>query len=162
MHFDLVAQCLFLLAIANGAPILACRVLGDRFSQPIDGGITLPDGRQLFGPSKTIRGLVAALAATALLAPAIGVPWTSALTIAAASLAGDLLSSFAKRRLGLTPSSRCTGLDQIPEALIPAVTGITLLGLGVYDAVLVVVLFFAGAVILSRVLFKLNIRQHPY
>jgi hypothetical protein len=35
-------------------------------------------------------------------------------------MAGDLLSSFVKRRLNLPPSSRATGLDQIPESLLPA------------------------------------------
>lgn len=162
MHLDLVVECLVLLALSNGTPILARRVLGDRLSRPIDGGFTLPDGHQLFGPSKTIRGLVATLTVTALLAPTIGVSWMNGLAIAAASIAGDLLSSFAKRRLGLPPSSRCTGLDQIPEALFPAVTGIPLLGLSVYDAVLVVGLFFGGAVVMSPVLSKLNIRRHPY
>jgi CDP-2,3-bis-(O-geranylgeranyl)-sn-glycerol synthase len=34
-------------------------------------------------------------------------------------MAGDLVASFVKRRLGLPGSSRATGLDQIPESLLP-------------------------------------------
>ena len=162
MHFDLITQCMFLLVIANGAPILASRMLGDAFSQPLDCGITLPDGHPLFGTSKTFRGIIAALAATALLAPVIGVSWGTGLILAALATAGDLVSSFVKRRLGLTPSCRFTGLDQIPEALVPAMAGIRLLGLSVYDVTFVVALFFMGAIILSRIFFKLKIRQHPY
>jgi len=162
MHFDLIAQCLFLLAIANGAPILISRILGDTFSRAIDRGITLPDGHQLFGHSKTWRGIIAALVATAMMALIIGISWVIGLMLAALSLVGDLASSFVKRRLGLAPSSRFSGLDQIPEALIPALAGIWLLGLNVYDVTVVVILFFVGAILLSRLLFKLNIRQHPY
>src|SRR5262249_24399228 len=32
-------------------------------------------------------------------------------------MAGDLFSSFLKRRIGLGPSSKATGLDQVPESL---------------------------------------------
>ena len=162
MHFDLVAKFLFLLAIANGAPIMVRRILGNTFSRPLDGGLELPDGHQLFGASKTIRGLVAALVATALVAPVINLSWTSGLTVAALAMAGDLISSFVKRRFGLAPGSRFTGLDQIPEALIPALAGTRLLALGVYDVFLVVVLFFVGEILLSRLLFRLTIRQRPY
>ena len=162
MHFDLIAQCLFLLTVANGAPILASRILGDTLSWPVDGGAALPDGHRLLGPTMTFRGVVAALAATSLLAPVIGVSWAIGLSIAAMSIAGDLLSSFAKRRMAMAPSSRCTGLDQIPEALIPALGAMPLLVLSVYDVALVVVLFFAGAIVLSRLLFRLKIRRRPY
>ena len=162
MHFYLIAQCLFLLMIANGAPILARRILGDAFSQPLDCGITLPDGHPLFGTSKTFLGIIAALAATALLAPVIGVSWVTGLILAALATAGDLVSSFVKRRLGLAPSCRFTGLDQIPEALVPAIAGIKLLGLSVYDVTFIVALFFVGAILLSRIFFKLKIRRHPY
>ena len=37
------------------------------------------------------------------------------LLVAATAMAGDLLSSFLKRRLALAPSSQAIGLDQIPE-----------------------------------------------
>ena len=39
--------------------------------------------------------------------------------LAAASMAGDLLASFLKRRFGLKVHAQAIGLDQIPEALLP-------------------------------------------
>ena len=42
------------------------RILGDGFAAPLDGGLTLADGRPLFGPSKTVRGFVLAILATAI------------------------------------------------------------------------------------------------
>src|SRR5512134_981978 len=112
----LVLQLLVLLAVANGTPIAAKCVLGDMLARPLDGGMTFNDGRPLFGPAKTIRGIVLSLLATPIAAALIGLPWQLGAVVAGAAMAGDLLSSFVKRRMGLAPSSKATGLDQIPEA----------------------------------------------
>jgi hypothetical protein len=56
---------LLLIIIANGAPILIRWLLNDSFNLAIDFGQKLPDNNQLFGPSKTWRGLLAALLTTA-------------------------------------------------------------------------------------------------
>ena len=61
-------QLLFLLFVANGAPVLATRVLDTAGDHPIDGGRRFLDGRPLFGPSKTWRGLGVALLASTLAA----------------------------------------------------------------------------------------------
>ncbi|MCT8974570.1 CDP-archaeol synthase [Microbaculum marinisediminis] len=157
-----VFEVLALLALANVSPIAAKRIMGDRLSRPLDGGIRLFDGQPLFGASKTIRGLVVALAMTALGAVLLGEPWTLGLAIGAASMAGDLASSFIKRRLGLPPSARATGLDQIPEALLPALAAMPLLGLTWPDVALTVVLFWLGGVVLSKWLFRLGFRDEPH
>ncbi|MFO1427354.1 MAG: CDP-archaeol synthase [Steroidobacteraceae bacterium] len=47
-----------------------------------------------------------------------------------ASLAGDLASAFAKRRLGLASGSAAPLLDQLPEALLPLLLLRGHLGLG--------------------------------
>ena len=49
----------------------------------------------------------------------LGLPWDTGLLIAAGAMAGDLLSSFVKRRFGVAPHGSVLGLDQIPEALLP-------------------------------------------
>ena len=77
-------------------------------------------------------------------------------------MAGDLFSSFCKRRLGLPPSSRASGLDQIPESLLPLLACRDLLGLAAADIAACVVLFVVGEVVLSRVLFALRLRDRPY
>ena len=106
MHYVLLAQLLILLSLANGSPVIAKRILGETFAKPIDGNAQFADGRPLFGPSKTIRGVVVSLLVTAMGAPLLGLPIWIGLLVAAAAMAGDLLSSFLKRRLGLAPAAR--------------------------------------------------------
>ena len=77
-------------------------------------------------------------------------------------MAGDLLSSFIKRRLNRPPSSRATGLDHIPESLLPLLACQHALMLTVADIGIVVGAFFAGAVVLSRLLYRLGLRDEPY
>src|SRR5690606_6647640 len=95
-------------------------LLGQRANWRIDGGVTLADGRALFGATKTWRGLVGSMLATTSLAVLLGLGWRVGLLVAAGAMLGDLLSSFSKRRLGFASSARAPGLDQLPEALLPA------------------------------------------
>jgi CDP-2,3-bis-(O-geranylgeranyl)-sn-glycerol synthase len=57
--------------------------------------------------------------ATSACAPIIGLEWNIGAVVGSAAMAGDLFSSFVKRRVHLPASSRATGLDQIPESLFP-------------------------------------------
>jgi len=157
-----ILQLLLLLIIANGGPILARRLLRRRLAWPVDGGHRFRDGRPLLGEAKTWRGILAALLLSALCAPLLGLSVTWGLLIGASSMAGDLLSSFIKRRLNYPPSSMALGLDQIPESLLPALLAAGELQLGVLDIVLVVVLFFLIELALSRLLFRMGIRKQPY
>lgn len=52
----LMLQLVSLLALANGAPVIAKKLVGDWLSAPLDGGTRFVDGEPLFGRSKTIRG----------------------------------------------------------------------------------------------------------
>jgi CDP-2,3-bis-(O-geranylgeranyl)-sn-glycerol synthase len=158
----LILELLILISVANGTPVLAKKILGDVLSYPIDGGALLPDGRPLFGPSKTIRGLVLSFLITPLAAVFLGFPWQLGLLIAGAVIAGDLLSSFVKRRIGLSPSSRAIGLDQIPESLFPLLASRWLLPVTFLDVVIGVAIFWAAAPILSRLFFHLRLRDQPY
>lgn len=56
VNLVLVGKVLFLLTMANGAPVVGKRILGDKIAFPIDGGLILGDRQPLFGKSKTIRG----------------------------------------------------------------------------------------------------------
>jgi hypothetical protein len=156
------AQLLVLLLAANSAPVLAKRLLGNRWSSPIDGGRRLPDGRPLLGASKTWRGLVSGIAAAAMVGALLGFGFMFGALFGAASLAGDLVSSFIKRRLGITSSGRATGLDQIPEALLPLLYARSALGLELVDLVLLTLVFLGGSLVLSRLAFRLGIREQPY
>ncbi|MDE2165477.1 MAG: CDP-archaeol synthase [Alphaproteobacteria bacterium] len=162
MHPVAIAQILALLAVANGTPVLARRLLHDRWAWPVDGGLRFVDGRPVLGMSKTIRGIVVALALTTVVAPLVGVTPIVGLWAAGAAMTGDLLSSFTKRRLGLPPSSRAAGLDQIPESLLPALACQGALGFGAGDIVTVTGIFLVGEIVLSRLLYRWRIRERPY
>ena len=76
-------------------------------------------------------------------------------------MAGDLLASFIKRRLGLAPS-QAVGLDQIPESLLPMLAGRLFMPVTGLDIAVTTLLFFVGEVILSRLLYKWHVRDRPY
>jgi len=158
----LTLQLLFLLLLANGMPLIAKKILGDRCSQAVDGNLRFVDGRPLFGRSKTIRGIVLAVVVTTAAAPLIGLDWKVGPLVGCFAMAGDLLSSFIKRRLDLPPSSRASGLDQLPEAVIPLLACLDLLSLAAADIVICVTMFFVGEVLLSRLLYAWRLRDRPY
>jgi CDP-2,3-bis-(O-geranylgeranyl)-sn-glycerol synthase len=162
MHIVLVLQLLILLAIANGSPVLVKYFLRSWLAYPLDGGALFVDGRRLLGASKTIRGVLIAALATTAVAPLLGLDWRVGFTVGIVAMAGDLFSSFIKRRLAMEPSSKATGLDQIPESLFPTLACWQVLSLTVLDVLAVAVIFFVGEILLSRVLFKWHLRDRPY
>lgn len=153
---------LILLVLANGSPVVAARLLRHRFSAPIDGGRRWRDGRPLLGASKTWRGLVAGLLACALAAPLAGLTVTFGAIYGLLALGGDLLSSFVKRRLGLESSARATGLDQLPESVIPVTYAWLVLAIPAWQAVGVVLLFVAANMLFSPLLYRMGIRRRPH
>lgn len=153
---------LFLLMIANGAPIIAHKLLGDKLVAPVDGNIVLSDGYPLFGSSKTIRGIVSTVLVTTPTAMLLGWSWDIGILFALSVMAGDLFSSFVKRRMGLPPSSMATGIDQIPESLLPLILLKGPLGLEWQSIGLIVVAFFVAELLSSKILYKFRIRKRPY
>jgi CDP-2,3-bis-(O-geranylgeranyl)-sn-glycerol synthase len=151
-----------LLTVANGTPVIAAKILGNNSALPLDGNVTLFDGKPLFGSSKTLRGVLLSILLTTACAPLIGLDWVVGSVVALTAMIGDLFSSFVKRRLGMSDSSQFTGLDQIPESLLPLLVCMFLLPLTLIDVAIVTTIFFVGALVLSRILFKLNIRDRPY
>lgn len=162
MNLLLDLKLLLLIAVANGAPVIATAAFQHRLAYPLDCRVRLGDGQPLFGASKSFRGIALALAATTLAAPLLGLDWRLGALIAALAMAGDLFSSFLKRRLRLPSSSMALGLDQLPESLFPMLGASYFLALSVMDIVAVVALFFVGELVLSRLLFRLHLRSQPY
>ena len=72
MHGSLLLQLLILLVVANGTAVVAKKLLGPAFGRPLDGGAVFVDGEPIFGPSKTIRGVVVSVLATSICAVLIG------------------------------------------------------------------------------------------
>ena len=162
MQGFLLLQLLILLVVANGTAVVAKKLLGRAFARPLDGGALFVDGQPIFGPAKTIRGVVASLLATSICAALMGLGWQVGTLIATFAMAGDLLSSFVKRRLHLTSSSMAPGLDHIPESLFPLLACRLLLPLSILDIVAGVAIFVAGGLVLSPLLFKLKLRDEPH
>ncbi|MBL1293567.1 MAG: CDP-archaeol synthase [Thiotrichales bacterium] len=154
-----LAAILALLISANAAPILATKLLPTVGACPIDNGVTFIDRKPLLGESKTVRGLFAALIITSVVAPIVGLPVAIGLTVAVGAMIGDLMSSFIKRRLGVAASGKAPGLDQIPESLIPLLFIQSQMNFGIYDIVLLLILFVVLEMVLSRIFFRWRIRR---
>jgi CDP-2,3-bis-(O-geranylgeranyl)-sn-glycerol synthase len=153
---------LFLIIVANGAPILGTALCKRFAAHPLDGGRCWRDGRPLLGHSKTWRGLVLALIAPTIMAWLLGIPPNIGLIVGACAMGGDLLSSFTKRRLGMTTSSQALGLDQIPEALLPMLAVKPIFDLNWPVILETVVAFLILELLLSRLLYHLRVRRQPY
>lgn len=153
---------LVLLVMANGAPIIARHLFGDCCTWPIDGGLKTAGGAPLLGPSKTLRGLVAAVVLTAAIASLLGIDWQWGTAIGGLAMLGDLIASFIKRRLGYPPSSQALGLDQIPESLVPLLVIAPAFGLKVWSIFLIVLAFSVVVPLLSRLFYLVGIRRRPY
>ena len=151
---------LLILIAANGIPIVARHWFGDRFSQPIDGRKRLADGYPLFGAAKTWRGFLSGSLGAAVIAVSLGFSLGFGITFAVLSLSGDLFSSFIKRRMKLAPSSKCLGVDQIPEALLALIAGAYWLDYGLISIVIVALSFFLLNILISPVLVRLGFRKH--
>jgi len=153
---------LVLLGVANAAPIAARRLLGTRWNAPLDGGLRFVDGRPLLGPAKTVRGVAASVLAGTLAAALLGWPAALGATLAAAAMAGDALSSFVKRRLGIAPSGRATGLDQVPEALLPLLAVRGALDLSWLEVAAVTAAFFTLQRPVAWLAHRLGLHERPY
>lgn len=157
----LIPELVALLIVANGAPLVLSRLLGSR-GYPVDCRLQLPDRRRLFGASKTWRGLVAAILGAAIVAWLFQLGFVFGAVFGAAAMAGDLSSSFIKRRLGLGPGDRALGLDQLPEGLLPTFVAWCWLGVSGWVALLAALIFCVLNIWGSPFLYRMGIRRRPH
>jgi hypothetical protein len=162
MPSPLLAPLLVLVLTANGTPLLVQKLLGPRYSQPVDADHRFVDGRPVFGRTKTLRGLACAIVMTMAVAASVGLGWRIGLLVGALAMIGDLCSSFVKRRLGRSSSSPILGIDQIPESLFPLLACMYPLSLTIADVAIGVLIFFVAELAVSRLLYALDLRDPPY
>ena len=153
---------LIMLLACNGAPLLLEWLLRPHRSKAIDLGRTLADGRPLLGDSKTWVGACAMLLSGLFFAWLFALGWEFGLAFGALVALGDLLSSFIKRRLGLSPGSGKNGLDQLPESALPTLYAVIVLDLPWTYAVVVPIAFWFAQKLLSKLLYRLGIRRQPH
>jgi CDP-2,3-bis-(O-geranylgeranyl)-sn-glycerol synthase len=142
-------ELLLLLVIANGTPFMVHLLFGTRLDRPLDGNLVLSDGHPLFGPSKTIRGLLGAIIMTAGVAPLFGLTPVQGAAFGMLAMLGDLVSSFTKRRLGILPSRSAPLLDQLPEALLPLLAMQPVLSASMTEILLATALFLMSSLLIS-------------
>ena len=162
MQLLLILQVSILLTLANGMPVIAKNILGDRFAIPLDEGAKFVDGHPVLGSSKTVRGIFLSILVTSAFAPVAGLDWKIGALVATVAMAGDLFSSFLKRRMNLPAGGRATGLDQVPESLFPLLACRSALPLTALDIVAGVAIFFVGDLLLSHLLYHFHLRDRPY
>ncbi|MGD2138056.1 MAG: CDP-archaeol synthase [Gammaproteobacteria bacterium] len=149
MNFLLTAELVTLVLIANGAPVLVNLLAGRHWNRPLDGHLVLRDQYPMLGDSKTIRGLLSALVATAAVAPLFGLGLLQGAAFGGLAMLGDLASSFIKRRLGFISGRSAPLLDQLPETLLPLTVMQPVLGATAVEIFAAVCLFVVLDLLLS-------------
>lgn len=155
-------HCLLLIIVANGSPIIGRILFRDAFNMAVDFGMRMPDGNPVFGLSKTWRGILFAITTTSMTGLLLGYGVDTGAMIALYALAGDLMSSFIKRRMGVESSGMAPLLDQVPESALPAYMMRTTFDLDKTSIVLLVLIFIISELSLSHILYRWGIRKRPY
>ncbi len=159
MH-KILAVVSFLLWVNSLPPIVAL-FAGERYGFAVDRGKLWFDGRPLFGKHKTIRGIASAVVGGTLVFSLLGQPWWVAATAALLAMAGDLFSSFIKRRTRFHSGDEVIVLDQVFEVLFPLIflNGFTELNLR--SNLLVLVFFISLSFCFSRLWLYITGRPLP-
>ncbi len=104
--------------VANGAPVVLVRAIGK--ARPLDLGRNFLDGRRILGDGKTFEGLGGGLLSGTLtgLVVSLLLPGTfrsalEPLALSSGAMLGDVLGSFAKRRIGIARGGPLPVVDQV-------------------------------------------------
>ncbi len=152
---------LLILGVSNFLPILGRWLMGERMAAPVDLGIRWLDGRPVFGPHKTWRGLILSIAGAGIFSNLTGIGLAPGMKLAAISMGGDLLSSFIKRRRGLRSGASVPLIDQGLESMFSLAILRTELCLTWIEVFLLTGLFILFDIILSPILYRLGVRRNP-
>ena len=159
--------------VSNAVPV----VFGG--GQKLDFGKKFPDGKRIFGDSKTIRGLFSGIVAGTIIGTLIvfAIPYLSwlslgqkislAFLISTGAMAGDLLGSFTKRRFGLAPGSQYFLLDQLLFVITAVAFAIAfeprlLQGLDGWHVLLLLVITYFLHLFFNWLAHKLRLKKVPW
>ncbi|MDL1958682.1 MAG: CDP-archaeol synthase [Deltaproteobacteria bacterium] len=153
---------LLLLGWSNFLPILGRVVLKERLSAPLDLGYKWIDNRYLLGPHKTWRGIIISVIGTGLAGHFTPLGLALGLKLATCSMSGDLISSFAKRRMGFKSGSKALLLDQGLESFLPLWVLKDSLFICWTEIILIISSFTLLEIGISPLLRRLHIRRSPH
>lgn len=131
----------------NFLPPLASFFCGERFNWPIDGNRLWVDKKPVLGSHKTFRGVICSIFGGVAVSSLVGISWHIAIYCALLAMAGDLTSSFIKRRLNIACGNNVVVLDQLFESLLPTLFLGHILHLFWYQVVATVFLFIVIALL---------------
>lgn len=94
--------------VVNGSCTLAALLP----QHPLDGGLKWR-GKRLLGDGKTLEGILIGFNSGLFVAILLGLDFRVSVAVIAASLAGDLVGSFIKRRMGLKRGQEVPLMDQL-------------------------------------------------
>ena len=109
----------FLLWSINLAPVLLAFFFEEKWNTPVDRGIFFFDGKPFLGSHKTIRGVAGGIMAGLFFGFLATIPLGTAVLTGIMSMAGDMLTSFIKRRLKIGEGKDFPVVDQLFEGLFP-------------------------------------------
>ena len=145
---------------ANAVPVLAGG------GTPMDFGKIFFDGKRIFGSHKTFRGFFFGLAIGILVGIVefliFGYPVLFIILPPLGALVGDLLGSFAKRRIGISPGGLFPIVDQI-DFVIGALLFSIPLSILTWELALAIILITPPIHLLTNyVAFKMGLKKHPW
>ena len=182
MGNDLLTAIWFLLpaAAANAAPVIAAKIPAlKRFDMPIDGGRTFR-GHDIFGPHKTWRGIISGIIIATILLYVqqqlvIHTGFMSFISIdyaalpvlllgpafALGALGGDLLESFAKRRVGISSGKSWFFFDQIDYVIGAIIASLFFVTLPLAHYLWMLLFWFIVHIVVSYIGFKVGLKDEP-
>lgn len=149
---EIIIRVIVFLVLVNCLPVVTHMVLQERWRYPLDGGCTWRDGKPLLGKNKSVRGVIVGIAGGTAAYGLLMQPWWVAATASLLTMAGDLTSSFIKRRMGHPKGRSVFPLDQIFESLLPVLFLAPYMGLSIEQQLIILVLFVLTAYSSSRYL----------
>lgn len=150
--------------VANTIPPVLTRILGP--GRPIDGGRTWR-GRAIFGAHKTWQGLIGGTIAGTLAFLTqrafdhVPIPWIAGVAMSFGALAGDLVKSFAKRRLNVAPGKSWIPFDQIDYIAGALLLASPFIAITWRAAAVAIVIYCAAHVVVSLIGYALRIKTDP-
>jgi CDP-2,3-bis-(O-geranylgeranyl)-sn-glycerol synthase len=139
--------------VANGAPVVLVRAV--ERPRPLDMGRNFIDGRRILGDGKTFEGLFGGLlSGTAIgLVVSLLLPGTfrspiEPVTLSSGAMLGDILGSFAKRRIGISQGGPLPVVDQTGFLAVALLLAWTIFGPKEWsDAFTLLLLFLVTALL---------------